>query len=138
MNEKYAAELFAFLQSNIQKTFACLARTLNISNFSKVLPYYNMMISCKDLFDRSRRVYIYGTGKVAMNLYQKFKILRHTPYGFIETTCEKGKIIDGIPVFSIDESDIDKSDTIIVAVGQLLRDEMFNELKTREIHNYVY
>lgn len=138
MNHEYAAKLFALLQVNSQKIFRYLEQVYHFANFQSAAYISDIAAKVLNIFDRCESIYLYGTGIVGIRFLAQLKEFRLKPTAFIETVCEEGKQIEGIPVYSIDTLELAANDMVIITVGYKLRGQIQQELEKRKIDNYIF
>ncbi len=138
MNDEYAAKLFSLLQVNIQKIFDFLDQRYYIGNFQTVNYIRNIMPKLLNIYDQYENIFLYGTGKVGTRFLTQLECLGLKPKAFIETKCEDGKQVKNIPVYSIDNIELNDNDMVIISVGYKLRLQIQQELEKRMIGNYIF
>ena len=92
-----------------------------------------------NLFKEHKSVYIYGAGKVARKFLLSVLSLNLIPTGILVTNKEadKDKLLD-IDISDFDVADLDvENDFVIIAVGKQTQNEIIENLKKRNIKNYV-
>lgn len=137
MNDEYAAKLFSLLQVNLQKLFGSLYRMYRIENFYDA-NYSHTMEKLIKVYEQYENIYLYGTGKVGMRFLTQLEYFGMKPKAFIETECENGKQVKGIPVHSIDNIELNDNDMVIISAGYKLRTQIQQELEKRKIVNYIF
>lgn len=105
----------------------CLSKSYNIKEF----------INC--LADRE--IYIYGAGYVAnifLEALEKRGLVDNVQGFIVSQESSVQKNIKGIPIFAIDQININKTALICIAVYEAFKDEIIFNLNQRGVLNYIW
>lgn len=89
-----------------------------------------------------KEIVIYGAGYVAKKLFYKALVergLAHNVKCFCVTNAnDRNDVFCGIPIISVQELKISKESIICIAVHASVKDEIFLELNSKGIDNYIW
>ena len=138
MTSSYAAEMFAYLQTEMKSVYDFLRDEMQIQNAAQVKKY----IRCKESFKRfcsyNRKVYLYGAGKVGEKCLRILDSINEAPEAIIVTDLENNdKVMKKIPIIDLAMLNNKKNSAIIVAVGENLTGEVKQKLVDEGFTNYI-
>lgn len=140
MTDRYAAEEFEYTQIVLRKAFQRLNESLDIRNLSELENYEERIEKLLRFINMHECLYIYGAGIRGKRVLSLLKSLQKEPNAFLVSDKSSDlKNIDGIPVYSLSDIELDKECGIIVGVGKKYQDEiLFNIRKKNQQFRNIY
>lgn len=135
MNTSYAGKLIGITQDYLSSSFHLMKKAYGVSQLGNFLKNKELIF---DFCKRNIRLYLYGAGKVGKDCLHLLRAGGVEPNGFIVTrTKQENEIIEGLLV---EELALIKDYTnmgIIITAGRKMADEIEQNLKSRNIKNYI-
>lgn len=138
MTDNYAAERFEFVQDILRKVFNLLNRSADILHIEEL----NRIVKTLEFTDKYKKFYIYGAGIRGQKCLETLKKFGKEPDAFLVSDINSNPSnIQGIPVFALDEIELNPYCGIIVGVSEQFQKEVQQtiERKFPQFTNmYVY
>lgn len=132
LTDKYAAEEFDYMQMLLRKSFERLNQSLDIRNVFELNNYELRTEKLLSFIDRFERFYIYGAGVRGKRYCSFLKKFQKKPAGFLVSDKSKNaNSVNGVPVYSLSEIELDEKCGIIIGVSEKYQDEILLRLKKK-------
>lgn len=130
MTDEYAAEQIEYVEELLKKVFDRLDKSLGVYYVSALDKYEEKRTTLLKFFEKNKKVYIYGAGVVGKSCFTMLENLGKKAEAFlVSNVSENLNEVQGLPVYSLSQIEINKDDGIIVAVGKEYQDEILQVLK---------
>ncbi len=139
MTDKYAGERIEYMQRLLQKSFKQLNTVLDVYSEAEL----DNADKLTEFVDNHDKCYIFGAGICGIKCFQFLKSLKIYPAGFLVSHIENDpEDIEGVPVYSLEQVQLDKNIGLIVGVGKRSQDEVLRVIEKmypgyEEIYLYI-
>lgn len=137
LSTSYAAFFISQLNAEIKNLWEQLDRTIGIRYYSGLDCYQFTVDKIRNFARKYDKIYLYGGGKKGKQCLTICRLIGIKPKGFIITNPEGINEVEGLPVLSSLDVELDESVGIIISVGIAFQQEVEEELKKRGFGEYV-
>lgn len=132
MTDQYAGVYYEHMQDAIRIAFNKLNDLLGISWISEIDSYESKVQEMLSFVNKFKKIYIYGAGICAMRYFTMLKIEQKIPAAFLVSDSSKNpKDIQGIPIYSISEIELNEQCGIIVGVAERYHEEVIQAIRDK-------
>lgn len=130
MSDQYAGLHFEQMQYALKSAFDKLNVSLGISWISEIGSYENKVKEILRFVNKYERLYIYGAGVCGTRYLTILKIEQKVPNAFLVSDSSRNpKVVQGIPVYSISEVELNEHCGIIIGVSEPYEEEVIKTIK---------
>ncbi len=138
MTVSYAEKQTSYLQYAINKLMRAKDDFFPITEIDKLHRYTKNREKVMEFAKASKRLYLYGAGQMGRFCLSALRQAGISPVGFMVSKGERGSILCGIPVISVDELEEVQDVAVIITVERPeAQEEMMSHLERRGIGNYI-
>ena len=137
VSKDYAEKLILIIQKMMEDSFEALWKRFKIRNVYQLMHYAEQENEVKKIFCNCKHIYLYGTGDYGKRFLELLKLWGYIPDGFVVTNgYRKETLIEGYPIYELQELNINESNGFIICTNYHLQDEIEQLLLSRGFHHY--
>lgn len=143
MSDQYAGRRLEYIQDIMTEAFSVLKNELGVRNIAELISFADRKKRLSEFVKEYRCIYIYGAGKIAKKCLAMIKHENLMPEAFIVSDITHNPdMIQGISVIQFDKAELNNDCGIVIALGEMYREEIFqflinNMIKPHQIYTYI-
>lgn len=141
MTDRYAAEQMEYSNSLMPKAFHYLNKSMGISRPNELIHYEEIVNDLKQFRQRYQTLYIFGTGIWGKRCHTMLRNEKIEVEAFLVSPefNKEEDVLEGKPIYTLDQVELEPTCGIIVAIGMKNRDEIMDYIyKKNEQFTNIY
>lgn len=133
MSDRYAGIYLEQMQHALKSAFNMLNTSLGISWISEIEGYEEKVQEMLTFINKYEKFYIYGAGICGIRYFTRLKIEQKVPTAFlVSDSSENAKEVQGIPIYSISEVNLNEHCGIIIGVAEPHQEEVIKAIRDNQ------